>query len=1147
MDLREAETQIKEIPGNEHVLEKLYKLLDAGEAIALVGAGASAGLWPLWDEVLNGFVDYSLKLGKITETEVNFLKEDALRNPLKVAQQIRKRMEERDYFEYLQETFQDKISPQTDGAFTLTHKALLQLPIHNYMTLNYDAGLTNARAALYPQATTSYFFWDQEEARRIRERGYKRLVLHAHGRHDRSDSIIFTLNDYREAYDNHAFERLLNEIFNSEKLIFVGFGMTDPYIEQLFDNISKDSSTTPFQHIAFVGLNDSEMKVAHLYRERVEMVYGARVLFYPTENHHNTLTDWLQMIAGKYSTSKSIQTAEEIKQSPDNPQIKAVFKAIKNKYVHQPTDDKNYKGRIHDFAKLNRLSNDPDTRIISITGIGGQGKTSMVGRWLKKERDENLAQIPVFYWSFYEDLDVAKFLEQFVGFCRPIIHDFGKEEPGADSISIILDIFKNGRVLLVLDGLEMLQVDSSRSNHGSINDSLLNSFLQVWLRSRHKWLMILTSRFHFPQLGRYSGISFHNIDLVRLSQDDGVSLLEKLNIFGDQNLLKTYVDNLYGHPLALRVLAGTVKKSCYGDLAQFKGEEILTEGDGLSEKLKRLLNYYEQQLKNGQKELMGILSFFKRPVETDHFVAFLGKAKSMENTPLAMANAFTIEQQLNLLIDDFLIEKTDEGITTHPVIRDYFRSGHKITGTHSEVAGFLKAKPGNDRPENIEEVRDLLEAVQLFCDEGKYKVADDLFKERLVEGGYGFNVFKNLPAITEGLECELAFVGDEGRQQRAKEALGEERVASHFSGMSLYSNYLGNLAQAIEWRYKGLEIGRLQQNKSIQAVSLHNISSIETAMGNITKARETVSDAIKLSYESENLSDLRTEFGFKAFYEFLLGNSEQAFQDFEIALCYEQVRNVDEDHLCSLIGNQQAEFLFRIESWKPFEAVNLWNIRICREYCWYNQLAICHLLEGCYYIFLKKFSQAEKVLEQVERILRPSGILENICRLDGAWALLEITAKGNYQKGLQHVNDSLITCADKGFCLRQTEHFVLRGHLFLLQFQKENQEDLDLVEKACDDGNRALKIAEDTGYIWAKADALELVSLCHQTRAKLSDANKEDEKDSALRYAKEAESIKKRLLLSEEQMKELKVKTRKKFGKQTKKWHASRSLDILNK
>ncbi len=1125
MNHKETEKQIIAISGNKPVLEELYRLLDAEEAIALVGAGASAGLWPLWDEFLKNFVEHCLKLGKITQPEADFFKKEALQNPLETAQQLRNKIQDHYYFEYLQETFKDKISPHTDAAFTLTHKALLQLPIHNYLTLNYDAGLTNARAALYPKATTSYFFWDQEEAGRIRERGNKRLVLHAHGRHDRADSIILTLNDYRKAYDNHAFVRLLNDIFNSEKLIFIGFGMTDPYIKQLFNNITKDNSKGAFRHIAFVGLDDSEMQVAHQHRERVEMVYGARVLFYPTGNFHAALTDWLTMLVEKYRASGTSRAAEDITPLPASPHIKAV---LKDRFVHKPTDDENFKGRAKDFATLNRLANDPDTRMIAITGIGGQGKTAMTGRWLKKERIESLAQMPVFYWSFYEDLDVGKFLEQIVEFCLPIVHIYGKQE--IEPISFILDVVQQARLLLVLDGLEVLQEDAAGPNHGRLTHPLLTPFLQHWVRIQHKGLMILTSRFHFPQLALYSGVGFHHLDLVRLSREDGVSLLKKLHLLGEPNLLETYVEKLYGHPLALRVLAAAVKRSCYGDLTRFQGEKILGEehDDRLSRKLEHLLSFYEKQLKDGQKELIGILSLFKRPVETKSFVTLLGSMKSLKNTPLAKADALTIEQQVKLLMDDFFIEKTDEGITTHPVIRDYFRAAHKTAGTRREVADFLKAMPSAEKPKNIEKVRDLVEAVQLLCDEGEFQVAHDLYKARLAEGGYGFSVFKNLPAITEGLECDLAFVEDEERRQKVAKILGEANVAFHCSGVSLYNKFLGNLGQAIEWQYKVLQIFQQLQDNHNQAFALHEISSIEMTMGNIQKARTTVCQALILTREGKDFMELRTEFAFKAYYEFFLGNSIQAYEDFEMALHYEQKQIADKQHLSAREGNLQAEFLIRIQAWNQFEAVNAWNIQESEENHWNDNLAVCRLLQGWYEICRGKLAPAEKALAQAEHILRPSGILESICLLDWAWAMLAY-AKEEYQNGLVHVNEALLTCADKGFRLRQADHFILRGRLYLMQFQKENPKKSDLVEKAGDDGKWALKIAEDTGYIWAKVDALELLCLYHQTRAKLSVCNSENEKESAQRYRKEAADLKKGLFLTKEQMEELKEQAKKEF------------------
>ncbi len=283
MDFERVQTEIEAIPGNGPVLEALCRLLEEGEAIALVGAGASAGLWPLWHEVLDDFIAFGRRHDTISEDDAEFLRQEAASTPLETAQQLRNKLDEPQYFTYLHDTFSDKTSPLTKGAFTPTHQALLQLPVQNYLTLNYDAGLTNARAALYPGATTSYFFWDQEEARRILDRGSRRDVLHAHGRYDRAESIILTQDDYRKAYSPGPFLRLLNELFTYQKLLIVGFGLTDPYIKRLFDSIRADYKQSPLQHIALVGLDDKDHQVTTLRRERVQMDYGARILSIPVK------------------------------------------------------------------------------------------------------------------------------------------------------------------------------------------------------------------------------------------------------------------------------------------------------------------------------------------------------------------------------------------------------------------------------------------------------------------------------------------------------------------------------------------------------------------------------------------------------------------------------------------------------------------------------------------------------------------------------------------------------------------------------------------------------------------------------------------------------------------------------------------------
>ena len=304
MDFKAIEDQIKAIPGNEAVLTELLTLLDNGEGIALVGAGASAELYPLWTSFLNGLVNFGEQHGRIEQAAATYYKSAAENSPLETAEQIKTDIGDKLFFKFLKDTFKDKKSKQTDKNYTLTHKALLELPINNYLTLNYDPGLTNARADLYPESSSSYWIWEDEEVIEIGQNNMEKAILHAHGRFDKKDSIVLTLNDYRKVYKEGAYLRLLNTLFAVKKILFVGFGMTDPYIKELFNQVNRDFQQTDLGHIALIGLAKDEMANARFLRQKVELVFGAKILFYPSENYHQALSDWLLAMANRPAKKK---------------------------------------------------------------------------------------------------------------------------------------------------------------------------------------------------------------------------------------------------------------------------------------------------------------------------------------------------------------------------------------------------------------------------------------------------------------------------------------------------------------------------------------------------------------------------------------------------------------------------------------------------------------------------------------------------------------------------------------------------------------------------------------------------------------------------------------------------------------------------
>jgi hypothetical protein len=109
------------------------------------------------------------------------------------------------------------------------------------------------------------------------------------------------------------------------------------------------------------------------------------------------------------------------------------------------------------MTRLDRWSDDNRVRVIEVTGIGGLGKTLLVGHWLKTQGGATRRHVKgLFYWSFYVDRDVTAFLEALIMFAR--------EELGCTMTSNAetlqeqaVSYLCKAHLLIVLDGLEVMQ------------------------------------------------------------------------------------------------------------------------------------------------------------------------------------------------------------------------------------------------------------------------------------------------------------------------------------------------------------------------------------------------------------------------------------------------------------------------------------------------------------------------------------------------------------------------------------------------------------------------------------------------------------------------------------------------------------------
>lgn len=192
-----------------------------------------------------------------------------------------------------------------------------------------------------------------------------------------------------------------------------------------------------------------------------------------------------------------------------------------------PGSGRFFEGRADELAALDAAWSDPETLVQTVIGIGGEGKTALVRRWLDRMKtDDYRGAARVYGWSFYsqgagEDRQVSAdlFIEQlltWLGDPRPYEGD-----PWAKGARLAM-LVREQPTLLVLDGLEPLQFPPGASQ-GRIKDPALATLLRE-LAARMNGLCAVTSRQPLrdfaegtPGIGR--------LDLPPLSGEVGAQVL----------------------------------------------------------------------------------------------------------------------------------------------------------------------------------------------------------------------------------------------------------------------------------------------------------------------------------------------------------------------------------------------------------------------------------------------------------------------------------------------------------------------------------------------------------------------------------------------------------------------------------------------
>ncbi len=210
-------------PTNDVLFSPLTETIHGGNCVAIIGAGVSAGDYPLWNELIS-------ILRESCEVRPEELQSN---DPLDVAEAAKGKG--KDYYDLLDEKFGRKDNPQT----LYRYHMLARIKFASYITLNFDPLLLdtlnlhrNVKVSEYPVLKNQYHG--------------ERELFYLHGRlgPDRpaaKTKIVLTRTEFEEAYDPfkgrlHAF---LQSTFLDYNVCFIGCNPEEENMRHLLKECEK--------------------------------------------------------------------------------------------------------------------------------------------------------------------------------------------------------------------------------------------------------------------------------------------------------------------------------------------------------------------------------------------------------------------------------------------------------------------------------------------------------------------------------------------------------------------------------------------------------------------------------------------------------------------------------------------------------------------------------------------------------------------------------------------------------------------------------------------------------------------------------------------------------------------------------------------
>jgi SIR2-like domain len=1047
----------------------LREYLASGEAVAFLGAGVSVPLYPLWGGLIAELVDAAE--ARLSTREAATCRALARESPESVVEIVRRGLGPGVYQEVLRQVLRVRVDAESGRSWTAVQELVCRCAFKAVVTTNYDPGIVNARMRVRLGASATGFTTWEDELGLDRWRtgdvfGEDELpVLFAHGQHNKPDSIVLAAAEYRRAYAGKLPE-VLSRLVDGGHLVWIGFSFADQRIAAVLREIANRTGTridpggAP-RHVTVMAWDQASDP--QILAQRAEIEYGARLVLYPAPGgDHSALA---RLLAGLTDDRFGPASDPPVRTGPAvaaaGQPVTGGGSAMPVTWVPPAEPVGHFAGRAEELARLDRWAADPQVAVVGVTAWGGAGKTALVTRWVLEAGGaaRRAGVRGVFGWSFYADPSAEHWARRLLEWAQ---RNLGVVVASTGSVGeAVLAVLRAVPVLVVLDGLEVVQEGPAGKGFGRLLDGTLREVLAGACQQPHGGLVLLTSRFPFADLEGFDGTTARILEVPAFTPSEGSALLAEVGggwlPDRERRGLVAAVD---GHALATGVLAGLLAAHpAPDDLSALTAE--LNGAARTDARVGKVLEFYAARLAEPDRYLLAAVSLFARPVPAQAVLAVA--THEVFGSRLAGWTPASVQTAMTGRLGGLASWHPDGTISAHPLVRDAFRRlVLDAAGTAAETS--LAGLPAGKVTSRADALR-VVEAIELLLDAGQWQPADDIYQNRT---GHSGEVWRHLPAARLGQRAAMAFVATPARRETCATQLSSHRLGFYLGSAGLWAQNAGDMTTAQEYQSLRVRHARDAEDMRNLAINFRNLTECLGRLGQVGPARDAGVQALTNSRALDNREQICDSHSFLGWVAMLTGDTAEAERQFTAADQIEFRGDLDGDHLYSLRGVWWAEWLASTGREGPARALTERNVEICRGYGWNDNLARCDRVLGRLALRVGDIAAAGDHLAAAAAVFR-----DGDCLPDLATTLADLAeharASGDLDAADRHATEAITIAAPRHLVPAQAAALAARARI---RADQSGTADPDLLFQGRDAADAALRLATHHQLAWHKLDAL---------------------------------------------------------------------------